>query len=128
MNENVQENLETVVESVSHNDGVSGNVVAYSGNGGSSVSSGDSGQAEPFDVSGNEYITPVTESGNIAGDIDVYSEYSGTGEDVQYLAGISQGINALNGTVTLLFLFLLMAWAEKMINVVIVRRFSEKKR
>jgi len=127
MNENVQENYETVGENISSGNGVSGNVVDVSGNGGSSVSSGNNGQVEYADTSGNGDFTGNAENSVSDGN---YNLYTATSADIDYspqMAELTQGVNALNAIVTLLFFFLLMAWAEKKINTV-VRRFSEKKR
>ncbi len=126
MNENIQENYATVEENVSSNSGVSDNTINSGWNGSSSISAGNSGQAESAYVSGNGDIATLPEVYNSVSNNGTYTGTSDTGESVQYLAQISQGIGTLNSTVTLLFFFLLMAWAEKKINVV-VRRFSEKR-
>lgn len=127
MNENIQENYATVEENVNSNSGVSDNNADSSWVGGSSISAGNSEQTEPAYVSGNGNTINLPETcDSVSGN----SSYTGTSANVesnmQLLAQISQGIDTLNSTVTLLFFFLLMAWAEKKINVV-VRRFSEKR-
>lgn len=124
--ENNQENLQTVEGTVISNVGVSDNDIDNNWSWDSSLSSGDSGQAVDFDISGNGNTDAVTESDNT---VSGSNSYIGTSTDINYsaqLVEVSQGITALNGTVTLLFFFLLMTWAEKKINTV-VRRFSKER-
>lgn len=126
MNESIKEDLQIIEKAVSGNSGVSVNIVDVSGNGNASVSAGSSGETYAVDVSGNG-STGVS-SGNSYTVIGSSSDIgaAGTVADIQTSVEILEEIRTLNVTLLLLFFFLLMAWAEKKITVV-VRRFSRER-
>lgn len=126
MNESIYENLSTVGETVSGNAGVSLNVVDVSGNGSASISAGNSGETYTVIVSGNGYADVSSGNSNTVSGSSSDIGAAGTVADVQTSVEILEEIRTLNGTLLLFFFFVLMAWTEKKITV-IVRRFSEKR-
>lgn len=131
MNEKeIIETNELVTETVSGNSGISDPLADDSGNGSSFISGGDNGQVVDTDTSGAPNVAVSADANAVSGGDFLYSgngnTYTETSTEIQYLETISQGIETLNSTVTLLFFFLLITWAEKKINVV-VRRMTEKR-